>query len=299
MSITLSEAYPRFLSDLEHVRQLRPATLRAYRYELAAASRDARFAVPLQTLTRSAVESWLMRDAAASSTVQRRRATFTTFFQWSVEQDYCDHVPLSTRSTPRITRRLPRPVQDQQERDRLEQAIRAAPMPYRLLLLLLRETGMRVSEVLDLRVGDVVLDAGREALRIREPKNSIERMVVLGPTATPQSLRGLRAHLKTLPQRDPHALVFRSTRGTRVSYDALHYQWQLVCQQADLLDAAGKPRYTLHQLRHTRASELLAQGQPLEIVQRVLGHRDIRSTLGYADLHEGQVRTALERSSRR
>ena len=40
---------------------------------------------------------------------------------------------------------------------------------------------------------------------------------------------------------------------------------------------------------------LLAQGQRVEIVQRVLGHRDIRSTLGYAELQETQVRAALER----
>ena len=53
-------------------------------------------------------------------------------------------------------------------------------------------------------------------------------------------------------------------------------------------------RYTIHQLRHTRGSELIAQGQRVEIVQRVLGHRDIRSTLGYAELNEAQVRAALE-----
>jgi len=56
----------------------------------------------------------------------------------------------------------------------------------------------------------------------------------------------------------------------------------------------GKPRYTLHQLRHTRATELVEQGQRLEIVQRVLGHRDPRSTQGYAELAETQVRAALE-----
>ena len=49
-----------------------------------------------------------------------------------------------------------------------------------------------------------------------------------------------------------------------------------------------------HQLRHTRGSELIAQGQRVEIVQRVLGHRDIRSTLGYAELQDAQVRAALE-----
>jgi site-specific recombinase XerD len=49
-------------------------------------------------------------------------------------------------------------------------------------------------------------------------------------------------------------------------------------------------------LRHTRGSELIAQGQRVEIVQRVLGHRDIRSTLTYAELQETHVRAALERT---
>lgn len=87
---------------------------------------------------------------------------------------------------------------------------------------------------------------------------------------------------------------FASNRGTAVSYDALHYQWAGICTAAGLVDEAGAPRYTLHQLRHTRGSALIAQGQRVEIVQRVLGHRDIRSTLGYAELQEAQVRAALE-----
>ena len=61
-----------------------------------------------------------------------------------------------------------------------------------------------------------------------------------------------------------------------------------------MVDATGTPRYTPHQLRHTRGSELIAPGQRVEIVQRVVGHRDIRSTLGYAELQEAQVRAALE-----
>ncbi len=44
----------------------------------------------------------------------------------------------------------------------------------------------------------------------------------------------------------------------------------------------------------TRGSELIAQGQHKDVVQRVLGHRDPRSTDGYAELHDGQVRAALE-----
>lgn len=89
-------------------------------------------------------------------------------------------------------------------------------------------------------------------------------------------------------------LLFRSNRGTQVSYDAIHYQWEKLCRLAGLINEEDKPRYTIHQLRHTRGSELLAQGQPIEIIQRVLGHKDIRSTLGYAELSEAQVRAALE-----
>jgi site-specific recombinase XerD len=123
----------------------------------------------------------------------------------------------------------------------------------------------------------------------------MERTVVLGPTATPRALRGLRAARRAIG-RAPAAyeLLFRSNRGTRVSYDALHYQWTKLSATAGLVDATGTPRYTPHQLRHTRGSELIAQGQRVEIVQRVLGHRDIRSTLGYAELREEQVRAALE-----
>ena len=53
-------------------------------------------------------------------------------------------------------------------------------------------------------------------------------------------------------------------------------------------------RSSLHQLRHTRGTELIEAGQRLEIVQRVLGHRDPRSTQRYAEVHDDVVRQALE-----
>jgi integrase/recombinase XerD len=75
---------------------------------------------------------------------------------------------------------LPRPIREQQEQRALDAAIASAPPPYRLMFTLLRETGMRAGEVLELRWGAVTLDPGREALRIREAKNGTERTVTLG-----------------------------------------------------------------------------------------------------------------------
>jgi integrase/recombinase XerD len=153
---------------------------------------------------------------------------------------------------------------------------------------------MRVSEVLNLNIEDVMLDAGRESLRVREAKNYNERTVYVGSTTTPETLRGLHTWVRQLKGQPFYAPLFCSNRNTRLSYSAAHYQWCQVCKEAGLVNNDGRPRYTLHQLRHTRGSELIEQGQPMEIVQRVLGHRDLRSTQGYAELSDLQVGMALE-----
>jgi len=70
----------------------------------------------------------------------------------------------------------------------------------------------------------------------------------------------------------------------------------LLLVAAWIVDAPG---YAPHQLRHARQRTLIAQGQRVEVVQRVLGHRDIRSTLSYAELRQTQVRVALDRRALR
>lgn len=293
MAVNLAETYRQFLDEAENLHQLRPNTLRAYRYELAGAARDSRFQLPLDGLKSSDLDAWITRDTPSTSTLGRRQAAFSRYFRWAMRNGLCDHNPLAGREPMRRQSRLPRPIQRRDDRKLLDEAIAAAPTPYRLIFTILRETGMRVGEVIDLRHGDVVLEAGSESLRVRQAKNRTERVVILGPTSTPKSLRGLRSHLKQIPKGD-HEILFRSKRGTRVSYDSVHYQWGQVCAAAGLVDEEGKPHYTLHQLRHTRGTDLLAEGKSIEIVQRVLGHCDIRSTLGYAEVSEAQVRSALE-----
>jgi integrase/recombinase XerD len=184
------------------------------------------------------------------------------FFGWAGRHGLCRRNPHADRTPVRGRRGLPRPIREQHEQRSLDAAIARTPQPYRLIFLLLRETGMRVGEVLELRWGDVTLEAGREALRVREPKNGLDRPVILGPTATPHTLRGLHATRRALGHTPAEFdILFRSNRGTRVSYDAVHYQWAKLCKVGGLVDTDGTPRYTPHQLQHTRGSELLAQGQ--------------------------------------
>lgn len=247
MPATLATTYQDFLADLADLRQVRPNTLRAYRYELAAASRDGRFHGPLDGVTMMLLEGWVARPPAGPSTISRRMAAFTRFFAWAICHAHCSMNPLLQRTPIPQPRRLPRPIRTLRERSAIDVAITRAPAPYRLVFTILWETGMRVSEVLHLRLADIVLDPSREAIRVHESKTGTERVVILGPTATPRALRGLRSYLKTLQGYGPQEILFRSNRGTPLSYDAVHYQWTKVCQRAALIDGADKPQYTLHQ----------------------------------------------------
>jgi len=232
-----------------------------------------------------------------SATLNRRLSSLNRFFEWSTHQQLCGTNPLAKRESRPLSRRLPRPIRSQADLRLIDSTSASAAQPYRLIFTILRETGMRVGEVLALSLGDVVLESGQEGLRVREPKNHHERIVILGPDATPRTLRALRGWLRDRKSQPVHNPLLISNRGTRLSYAAVQYQWERLCQRAGLVEADGSLRYTLHQLRHTRGSELVRQGLRLEIVQRVLGHTDIRSTQGYAELDDLQVREALAAAS--
>lgn len=283
-----------FLTDIAH--GVSANTVRAYRADLTVAAH----ALPhhLDQITLQNIKTFLEQHDVATATSVRRTTSLRRFFAWATEQDLCHQNPLQHyQSRPRL-RRLPRPIRSVTDMQRIDAAIGKSNQPYRLLFTILRETGMRVGEVLALKFADVSLDAGREGLRIRESKNHTERIAILGPEATPKSVRGLRAWVRQHHAQPPFAPLFRSNRGTRVAYDTVHYHWSCLCQHIGLVHADGSLRYMIHQLRHTRGSELVQQGQRMEIVQRVLGHLDPRSTQGYAELDDMQVRAALEHGER-
>jgi hypothetical protein len=84
---TLAATYDGFLADATHLDHLRPHTLCTYRYELALAAAEPRFASDLDTLSLADLEAWLARPPASPSTVSRRAATFCRFFAWALRHE--------------------------------------------------------------------------------------------------------------------------------------------------------------------------------------------------------------------
>lgn len=295
---TIASELDAFLADADDRRGLSANTLSSYRCDLLAASAVLIDSINLITL--ADIESFLSARNESPSTSNRRVASLRQFFRWAQRQGYRTDNPVDLVEAKRGDEKLPRPIR-RSDLKALDRAIAEASQPYRLIFTILRETGMRADEVLSLNVGDVMLDRGREGLLVREPKNNRQRIVVLTTDAMPKTVTGLRIWLRNLgSDSSPTMPLFCSNRGTRVHYDTLHYHWVELCKAAsivDTVDGEERHRYTIHQLRHTVASELI-KGYPEQIVSRILGHRDPRSTRRYAEVNEDQVRAALTERQR-
>lgn len=282
---TIAGEMDNFLTDIKREHGLSHNTITSYRCDLRTAA--AVITAPLEVIGVADIKAFLESRDEQPGTTNRRIASLGRFFRWAVQCGYTLHNPVEQVGARYHAEHRPQPIGSETERRALDAAIATTPQPYRLIFTLLREIGVRTDEVLNLNVGDVILEPGREVLLVRDSKSGSKRMVVLTPDVMPRSLRGLRSWVRELEEElPPSAPLFRSSRGNRASYDTLHRRWVQVCKAAHLVDfVEGKevPRYTLHHLRHTAAAELIAF-YPEQVVRRILGHRDPRSTRRYAEI---------------
>ncbi len=147
----------------------------------------------------------------------------------------------------------------------------------RTMFTLMLHAGLRVGEVVNLRVTDVFLRANSPSrLRILG-KGSRERMVYLSATAA----RLLQDYL-TRRSTSLESRVFLNQHGQPLTVTGIQWQLAQYCQHAGIW-------LTCHQLRHTFASRLVGAGVPATSVQKLLGHRSLRTTQRYINVHDLQV----------
>ncbi len=285
---TVVEATDLFVAALRG-RHAPPNTIKAYASDL----RRFAGAVPpnLAALDAAAIRAFLDGDAAGASTRRRRYAALCSFYRWLVRQEIVDVNPMERVDRVATVSRLPRPL-DADTVARFLRAIPPAATRDRALFTLLSETGMRVGEALGLQVSDIDLTPDDEKVRVLG-KGQRERTVLL--TAAPQSVRLLRRHLKL--GRIHAGSVFRGDpryggSALPLDYTTVRHAWQRYC-------AAAGVTATIHQLRHSRASELVRAGVPLSTVRKVLGHRNIQSTMLYAEVDPATVKRDLLEYQRR
>ena len=144
---------------------------------------------------------------------------------------------------------------------------------------LLGEAGLRLSEVCDLRLGDVDLTAQR--LVVRQGKNNRDRTIPLSPTLQ----AALTAYLPMRGKAQTDHLLIHRQRA--VKEGLIRYRLHRYGQQAQV-------KVSPHRLRHTLATRLLNEGMPITSLQRLLGHEKLETTLVYARVHDETVRRDYE-----
>ncbi len=284
-----------FLDYLRIERGLAVNTLTAYRADLA---RWVRF------LARQGVQSpgdikrghitafleQLRRDGQQPATVARRLAAVRAFLKFLAAERLVATNPAEELGSPRLAHRLPHVLGLEEVQRLLEAPDTGSPLGLRdrALLELLYATGLRVSEAVSLRVGDLDMAAG--LLRCLG-KGGRERLVPVGDEALRVTGAYLRQARPRLLKGRPSRYLFLNRRGQPLTRQTV---WKLLKRYAK---RAGIDRQvTPHTLRHSFATHLLENGADLRAVQEMLGHADIVTTQIYTHLTTRGLRAVYDRT---
>jgi integrase/recombinase XerD len=269
----------RFLDAVWMERGLSTNTLSAYRADLVALSRW--LALRNQVLVRTGRADLMGFIAARAAGGARPRSTarqlssFRRFFRYLMREATVHEDPTAQIAMPRIGRSLPKSLTEAEVEALLLAPLVSDPLGNRdrTMLEVLYATGLRVTELVSLRVDQVNMTQG--VLRVLG-KGNRERLIPLGEEAVrwlSAFLVGARAEILLDRSTD---YLFPTRRGDRMTRQAF---WHIIKRYAR--KAAVDHDLSPHTLRHAFATHLLNHGADLRVVQMLLGHSDLSTTQIY------------------
>ncbi|HHV62177.1 MAG TPA: site-specific tyrosine recombinase XerD [Firmicutes bacterium] len=226
----------------------------------------------------------------APATVSRTLAALKSFYQYLVREHGLTRDPTSNLESPRQEKRLPRVLTVQEVTALLNAPVPrdAAGIRDKAMLELLYATGIRVSELVNLKIEDVNLTLGY----IRcFGKGSKERIVPLGRIAAECTERYIRDGRSKLSKHDSGSWLFLNQHGHRLTRQGF---WKILKKYAAQIGI--KKEITPHTLRHSFATHLLERGADLRSVQEMLGHADISTTQIYTHLTKGKLKEVYNKT---
>lgn len=230
----------------------------------------------------------LRKDGLAPRSQTRSLVAVRTFHKFLVAEKITPVNPAARIESMRLTQALPQVLSTHEVERLLAAPAETDPIGARdrAMLELLYATGLRVSELVGLKLGDVQALVG--CVRTLG-KGRKERVVPVGEAALAELevyLRSARALLEK-KSGSPYLFLNRSGRGlTRQGF------WKIIKRRA--LQAGIRKNITPHTLRHSFATHLLENGADLRAVQAMLGHADISTTQIYTHVTRERLRKLHE-----
>lgn len=264
-------------------------TLESYRRDLAqfAAWLDAHDAGPLPQAERTDVERYLAArfPQVKARSISRLMASLRRYYRFLVREGRLSADPTLQLSSPKLPRSLPKSLSEEEVEVLLKapDVAQSLGLRDRAMLETLYATGLRVSELVNLKVSEVSLQEG--VVRVTG-KGDKTRLVPLGEEALDWIRRYLSQSRPQLLEQRLCESLFVTQRGAAMTRQAF---WYLIKRHARLADIV-KP-LSPHVLRHAFATHLLNHGADLRVVQMLLGHADISTTQIYTHVARERLKS--------
>lgn len=233
----------------------------------------------------------LKERSYAPATIARKVASAKSFFGFLTSEGTIRENPTESLVSPKVAKSLPKPISLSQVRRLLDQPAKlTTPEGKRdkAMLALLYASGMRVSELVSLNLGDVDKENGYVRCFGKGHK---ERLVPIYP----QAAQAVEEYVKEARPHQTHdsgkRALFLNRRGERLTRQGF---WQILKEYARKAELGGS--VTPHTLRHSFATHMLSGGADLRSVQELLGHANISTTQIYTHLTSDHIRRTYKKS---
>lgn len=289
VGLSFSAAAERFLKEKDH---LRPKSRQAYLTNLSAVEDLLPESLPLSQVDPMVLREFVYSPRVSSATQEHRHRHLAVFFRWASKRGFLTHNLYEAVQKPRPSRKeaiylKPAELSLVIEAIRHDEEGRTGSAAGQRwlsdLVILAVNTGMRRGELRALRWIDV--DLPSRFIRVRSSaefrtKSGNDRSVPISAEAA--KLLARRSALDF-----PWVLTNKNGRQIDSSYASKRFKHY--CRQVGL-----REEIHFHSLRHTCASWLVSRGAPIAVVQRVMGHRQIQTTMQYAHLAPETILSAFD-----
>lgn len=227
---------------------------------------------------------FLKENGKASTTLARNIASIRSFHQFLLREKVSTQDPSVHIETPKTERKLPKVLSTEEVEALLDTPASNDPFSKRdkAMLELLYATGIRVSELVHLNLGDVHLDMG--FIRCIGKGNK-ERIIPLGKMAQAAIEQYLHNGRSIMLKGKKTEALFLNHHGNRLSRQGFWKILKLLARKAHI-----EKELTPHTLRHSFATHLLENGADLRAVQEMLGHADISTTQIYTHVTKTRLK---------
>ncbi len=267
-----------YLEYLELEKGLSPNTIEAYKCDLSQFSSGIEDINSVDRMTVNSFVRMLRERRLAPTSVMRKIASLRGFFKWAASTGVIEKNPASTLEQPRVPQRLPKVVSVKEVEEMLNSNL--SPLEH-VMMELLYSCGLRVSELVNLKINDI--DLASKYVRCFG-KGSKERIIPIGETAkniVKEYLPERELLIKKYNLTTKKLLILENGRfvNRQDVYNFIHARGKMIHKNI-----------SPHTLRHSFATHLLENGADLRIVQELLGHSDVSTTQLYTHISKKRLK---------